>query len=292
MKGLFSLFVALVIAGSLSSQDQFFTSTVVPKKINVSTGTTLEYVEQGRPTGVPIIFLHGITDSWHSFELVLPFLPESVHAFAISLRGHGGSSKPATGYMMKDLSEDVYAFMKKKKIPKAVIVGHSMGSIVAEQFITDHPDMVSKLVLVGAFPYAVEDKDLKNFYDGLMQRKTPIDSTFAAEFQASTITKKIPDWYFNRVVAESMKAPLYVWQQALHGVTQTDFRNALPLIKVPTLILWGDKDTYTLRPAQDLLVSLIPGSELKVYNDTGHALHWEEPEQFADDLLEFVGENY
>ena len=104
MKGLYSFFDVLGIAGNVMSQDQFITPTVVPKKINVSTGTTLEYVEQGRDAGVPIIFLHGITDSWHSFELVLPFLPESIHAFAISLRGHGGSSKPTTGYLMKDFS--------------------------------------------------------------------------------------------------------------------------------------------------------------------------------------------
>jgi pimeloyl-ACP methyl ester carboxylesterase len=183
--------------------------------------------------------------------------------------------------------------MKKKKISKAVIVGHSMGASVALQFVSDHSDMVSKLVLAAAFPYCVDNKELADFYEALMGMKGPaIDSSFAANFQSSTITKAIPDWYFRRVVGESRKVPLHVWQQALYGLTKTDFRKLLPTIKIPTLILWGDKDTYTLRPAQDLIASLIPNSKLKLYNNIGHAIHWEEPEEFADDILEFIGEEY
>ena len=54
------------------------------------------------PSGVPVIFLHGITDSWRSFEGMLPHLPAGVDAYAVSLRGHGGSGLPAHGYRAAD----------------------------------------------------------------------------------------------------------------------------------------------------------------------------------------------
>jgi len=59
----------------------------ITKSVDLSTGVTLQYVEQGAPAGVSVLLLHGLSDSWHSFERVLPHLPESIHAFAITQRG-------------------------------------------------------------------------------------------------------------------------------------------------------------------------------------------------------------
>jgi alpha-beta hydrolase superfamily lysophospholipase len=56
--------------------------------------------------GVPVILLHGITDSWRSFEPVLPHLPASIRAFALSQRGHGDSERPAAGYHPRDFAAD------------------------------------------------------------------------------------------------------------------------------------------------------------------------------------------
>ena len=61
----------------------------------------------------------------------------------------------------------------------------------------------------------------------------------------------------------------------------------LKKIKTPTLILWGDRDFFP-RSEQDSLVSALPNAVLKVYKDTGHALHWERPESFATDLKTFI----
>ena len=72
------------------------TEEPMKKLVSLSTGVRIEYVEQGNAEadGVPVIFLHGVTDSWRSFERVLPLLPPSIHAFALSQRGHGDSSRP------------------------------------------------------------------------------------------------------------------------------------------------------------------------------------------------------
>ena len=82
------------------------TLEITQKRLKLSTGVELAYVEQGDPAGVPVIFLHGITDSWHSFEPVLPHLPETIHAFALSQRGHGEADRPEAGYQPQNFAAE------------------------------------------------------------------------------------------------------------------------------------------------------------------------------------------
>jgi pimeloyl-ACP methyl ester carboxylesterase len=74
------------------------------KSAALSTGVTLPYVEQGDPAGTPVVLLHGITDSWRSFEPVLPYLPDSIRAFALTQRGHGDADRPAAAYHPRHLA--------------------------------------------------------------------------------------------------------------------------------------------------------------------------------------------
>ena len=89
---------------------------------------TMQYVEQGRGDAVPVVALHGVTDSWRSFEPILPHLPATLHFFALTQRGHGDSEAPASGYALVDFADDVVAFLDAQRLERAVIVGHSMGS--------------------------------------------------------------------------------------------------------------------------------------------------------------------
>lgn len=59
-------------------------------------------------------------------------------------------------------------------------------------------------------------------------------------------------------------------------------------MSVPSLIIWGDHDTYALRESQDRLASVIPGAQLVVYGGAGHAVHWEDPATFTADLKSFL----
>src|SRR3712207_4230490 len=100
--------------------------TTVIESVELPNGVKLPYVEQGDPSGVPVVLLHGVTDSWRSFEPVLPHLPASIHAYALTQRGHGDAERPASGYRPQDLAADVAAFMDALGLESAVIVGHSM----------------------------------------------------------------------------------------------------------------------------------------------------------------------
>lgn len=107
--------------------------------VELRSGVRLPYVEQGAPRGTPVLLLHGITDSWRSFERVLPHLPDSIRAFALSQRGHGDADRPTTGYRPQDFAEDLAAFMDALDLGPAVITGHSMGASIAQRFAIDHP---------------------------------------------------------------------------------------------------------------------------------------------------------
>lgn len=262
-------------------------SGLVIKHIKLATGVALEYAEQGEADGVPVIFLHGFTDSWKSFLPILPHLPSSLHVFVLSQRGHGNSSKNATQYRPQDFADDVSAFMQAKGMAEAVIVGHSMGSTNAQCFVTRFPQQAKALVLIGSFadynkPILTE---FKTVIDGL---RDPIDSTFIADFQKSTLTKAIPGRLLQTFIDESCKVPAHVWKGVAAGWQSTTFLQALSLFRKPTLIIWGEKDTYATLNDQVRLRAVLPQSTFVKYEDIGHANHWESPERFARDLVNFI----
>lgn len=276
-----------LLAAALTAQAQSVPTIWAEKQVNLSDGLTLRYVEQGDPAGTPVVFLHGYSDSWHSYELVLPHLPPSVHAYALSQRGHGNSSKPAVGYHPDDFAADVVAFMDRLRIRRAVVVGHSMGGTVAQAFALRHPERVHALVLVGSFA-DFNKESMREMSKVVAGFTDPVSTGFGREFQRSSLHRPIPEAFFETMVAESGKLPARVWQGVLAGLLRVDFSGKLKTLRVPTLLVWGDRDAMALRDDQYRLQSAIAGSKLLVYEGTGHAVHWEEPERFAKDLVEFL----
>ncbi|HEY0679679.1 MAG TPA: alpha/beta hydrolase [Chitinophagaceae bacterium] len=274
--------------GTSAPPRTFKAGSHIVRTIDLPTNVKLEYVEQGDANGVPVIFLHGITDSWHSFESVLSYLPKNIHAFAISQRGHGDSEQPSSDYQPKDFANDVAAFIKKKNLGSAIVVGHSMGGMVAQQFAVLHPKLLKGLVIIDSDAYFKENPGMPEFYQEVLKLTGSIDKKFMDDFQAATLAKPIDSAYFKLLVAEGMKCPVRVFQAALKGLIETDLSADIKKITAPTLIFWGDKDGFCLRNGQDKMANAIKGSKLIIYEGTGHALHWEEPQRFVGDLTQFI----
>jgi pimeloyl-ACP methyl ester carboxylesterase len=272
-----------VAAGHLADGDPVVRSIALP------TGVTLEYAEQGRPDGIPVVLLHGYTDSRHSWNLVLPRLPGRYRVYAISQRGHGESSKPVDAYRVADFAGDVGAFLDAKGIDRAIIVGHSMGSMVAQQFTIDNPNRVQALVLTGAFYVRRDNPILVDFWNqAISTLPDQVDRQFVLDFQTSTVTKPLAPEFFATILGETGRLPGYVWRNAFREILRTDLTAGVGTIKAPTLIIWGDKDTYSVRDDQDSLVTKIRGAKLLTYEGIGHAANWEVPERFASDLVAFL----
>lgn len=92
--------------GPAAGAGDFLSKRRETRSIELDTGVTLRYVEHGEPSGVVVIFLHGLSDSWLSFEPVLEHLPCWIRAFALSQRGHGDSDRPARGYAPREFAAD------------------------------------------------------------------------------------------------------------------------------------------------------------------------------------------
>ena len=253
----------------------------------LSDGTRLPYVEQGDPAGTPVVFLHGITDSLRSFDLVRPHLPREIRAFALTQRGHGDADRPATGYHPEEMARDVVDVLDGLEIERAVLVGHSMGSVISHLIAARQPQRVRGLVLVAAFPRYRGKPGMKELVDAVMQLTEPVDPRFAREFQESTIARPLPPGFLDMAVAESLKLPARVWHAVFGAMLKLD-PPPLESVVAPTLMIWGDRDAIVTRADQDELMARIRGARLIVYEGTGHALHWEEPARFAADVTAFV----
>ena len=246
----------------------------------LNNGIRLSYVEQGAHEGAPVLFLHGLTDSSFSFSPVLPLLGSDVRAIAPDQRGHGNSDKPQEGYTVDDLAADAVALLDVLQIPSAIVVGHCMGSFVAQQIAVRAPERIARLLLVSSgSPQNVAIYSLRNAVANLTD---PVPEEFCREFQMSTMWRPLSQDFIDAVVKGSSKVPLRVWTGCLDGM----LRHAPPLehIACPTTLLWGDRDSVFSREEQEELCSRIPGAELRIATGVGHAYHWEAPGQFLTEL--------
>jgi pimeloyl-ACP methyl ester carboxylesterase len=254
--------------------------------VELSGGVRLPFVEQGDDDGVPVLMLHGVTDSWRSFAPVLPHLPSWIHAYAITQRGHGDASRPAR-YALDDFATDVVGFMDALGLASAVVVGHSMGTIVASRLAADHPDRVDGLVLACAAttfvtPDTVEMSRELHAMDG------SVDLDFIREFQVGTMATEPSPEFLEMVVGESARLPIEVWRGAWDDAVLADYAGDLPRIAAPTLVTWGDQDNFCSREEQSKLVAAIPNSRIRVHEGRGHAVHWDDPAAFAGDVATFA----
>lgn len=265
--------------------DQLIQSRLATRTL--PSGVRLHYAEQGDPAGPGVLLLHGFTDSWFSWSAVMPLLSPAFHVVAISQRGFGDSNRPESGYSIDDYATDVLAFMDAAGMTTATVVGHSMGSWIAQRVASLAPSRVERLMLVGssAGPIAAVE-ELAALAETLVD---PVSEQVIRDFQSSTLAQPVTDAFFEQVVAESGKVPARVWRGVIAG-WQTDQRWADParLRSMPVRIIWGDQDAYFIRAEQDALCAALPHADLIVYQGTGHTPQWEQPERFARDLEAFL----
>jgi pimeloyl-ACP methyl ester carboxylesterase len=257
--------------------------------IKLPSGITLHYAVQGPPGGTPVVLLHGIGDSWRSYELVLPHLPERYRVVAVTFRGHGWSDRPDSGYRREDYAADVSQLLGALDLRNVTLVGHSLGSFVAQEVAAAGGGRVDRLVLVGSAAGGVREEGIRTeARKAFEQVQDPMDAVFARDFQASTAHRPLPAVFFETMAAEIRRVPARVWKEAAGSITSGAPYEKVRAIQARTLLIWGDRDALMSRADQDDLVARIPGAKLLVYRDTGHAPHWEQPERFARDLAAFV----
>ncbi len=257
--------------------------------IEVAPGLKLPYVETGDPSGFPVLFLHGITDSWRSFEPLFPFIGPGVRAIAFTQRGHGDADKPLDGYNWESVSADIRAVLDRLGIDKAVIAGHSYGSQVAMHVAVRYPERMRGLVLMGAFTPQPGLPSLQSLWDEVFDPVTdPISSELTWEFQVSTVAGPAVPGILETASAESQKVPARVWKAAFAPLLTMAILNQLHRVPAPVRLIWGENDEMALCSDQAALLNAFRQAELITHRGAGHAMHWEDPERVANEISEFV----
>ena len=157
------------------------------------TGTVdLHYVAASE-VGPPLLFLHGVTSHWQSSFPVMPAFALRWQLYALDLRGHGRSGRAAGTYRIVDYAADVVAFLRQRVTRPTVIVGHSLGAIIALAVASDAPELVRALVL--------EDPPLGPFWDQ-SARERPEFARFSATLALFREQPSLAE--VNRFVAETV----------------------------------------------------------------------------------------
>jgi non-heme chloroperoxidase len=208
---------------------------------------------------------------------------------AFDQRGHGDAERPACCYEIEDLVADAVAFLDAVGVERATVVGHSGGSFTARGVAEAHPERVARLVLIGSAVTPLKDVT-RELQAAVHTLEDPVPDEFAREFQAANIHVLLPEAFFERAVAESLKLPARVWKRALDGLLAVDDAGDLGQITAPTLLMWGERDGFFFREEVEELAAAIPGARLLTYPETGHAVQWERPERVAHDLDAFMRE--
>ena len=261
------------------------------KQLILPDGNTMEYVR--RPGGdEPIVLIHGYADSWYSFKGVMDFLPDNFAVFAPSLIGHGRSSKPKQTYSIEGYGADILEFMRLMGVPRSAIVGHSMGTFVAQSIALSNPDIISNLVLI-ASAVTADNAVLRSVYNETLKFKDPVPSDFVWSFQGGTCVGPVdPSMSMEGLVNESSLLPAHIWSSALKGLIEyraADFDSqTLRSLRAPTLLLGGSKDEIFDEAAQRKLADALPNSEIWLDPYCGHSPNWEKSQQTAAQIAEFV----
>jgi len=267
------------------------------RTMRLSDGVEIAYLERGNPSGPPVVLIHGYTDSARDWAPLIPYLPPQWHLIVVDIRGHGRSSKPECCYSRLDFAYDIKLLLDGLKIPKADIIGHSLGSIIAQTFAEYWPERTRRLVLIsstGGWPpdlprthpqldYAAEIRKLKEPLDP--------DSPFMIAWWDSP-THVDPD--LNRRQREdAARIPLRVWLAVLdealsadHGYE--DLQSTLPRLVAPTLLIWGSRDPLMEEPVRQSLRRALPAAQVKVFEGLGHNPFWEDPAGVAQVIERFL----
>lgn len=258
--------------------------------LRAANGLRFAYTEQGAREGLPLLLLHGYSDTHRSFDLLRPHLPESRRVIALTQRGHGRSHKPETGYAIADFAADIPAFLDALGIERAVLVGHSMGAAVALQAAAAHPSRTAGLVLLNAFADFRGNPGVAELYDAVTGFADPVDPEFVLEFQESCFNAPIPQRFLDLVISESLRCPAHVWRAAIEGMLAFDPIAAARCVHAPALLLRGELDAFVSDSDLFALRDALPSARTFTLTGIGHTPHWEAPRETAQRFSGFLGE--
>ncbi|MDQ6915335.1 MAG: alpha/beta fold hydrolase [Actinomycetota bacterium] len=262
-------------------------------------GRRVHYADLGEGDDPPVVFVHGLAGCWQNFLENLPDTAQRRRAIALDLPGFGRSELSPGEVSITNYAGTVERLCDALELGPVVAVGNSMGGFVAADLALHFPARVERLALVAAA--GISHADL---------RREPVRTIMRVGAEVATLGARRIEWFLTRprlrqaayawVVRHPTRlAPDLLWEQAqgqgapaymlaIDAIAGYDFRDRLPEIGCPTLVVQGTDDMVVpLRDAYEF-ERLIPRSKTLIMRDTGHLPMLERAATFNRALREFV----
>ncbi len=258
------------------------------QRITLPNGIELAYLELGNPRGKPLLLLHGYTDTSRTWSLLVPYL-DRFRLIIPDQRGHGASAAPECCYGTIQMADDARLLLDELKIDRTAVAGHSMGSMVAIALAADRPARVDRIVLIGstAFPPVRRGDWL---WTNVAELKWPLDrnSKFLREWHPANQPTPVDPVFAEAAMEEILEIQPQVWRGVMRELAEVPVARHAADIQAPVLILSGGADPLFPPEHHQALVKAIPGASAHVYPGLGHNPLWEQPQDVARRITEFV----
>lgn len=251
-------------------------------------GTRLHYCVDGPDGGLPVVFANSLGTDLRVWDAMLPLLPKGLRIVRYDKRGHGLSESFPAPYAMDDHVADLAALLDTLGISGAVVVGLSIGGLIAQGLAASRPDLVRALVLMdtahrigtaeswNARIEAIRSGGLESIADAVMER------WFSAAFR-ETRADDVLGWR-NMMV----RTPVEGYIGSCTAIRDTDYGVEAAALSVPTLALCGSNDLATPPDLVRATAALIPGARFELIDGPGHLPPVEAPERTAELVAGFV----
>lgn len=273
----------------------------------------LHYVTQGE--GELVILLHSVMEFWYSWRYQIPALARRFRVVVPDLRGCNDSEKPATGYDLDTLSQDISGLISALGYSRAHVIGHAWGGTLAWHLAQTTPETVNRLaILNGAHPQQFRRLLLSNLDQlrrswRLLAMQTPgvpewlIEQNLPGFVQSFFQNQAVRKGAFSTQNAEiyqaalgkpgAIAAALQYYRQLLSLPSWfNSWRAPIEPIDVPTLVLWGEEDTFFSQALLDNVASLVRAPlQLRQIPQCGHWIQQEVPQTVNRELLKFLCES-
>jgi pimeloyl-ACP methyl ester carboxylesterase len=263
-------------------------------------GRRVNYVDIGEGSETPVLFIHGLSGCWQNFLENIPFIAQTRRVIAPDMPGFGESEMPAQRISIELYARVVETLCERLGLDAVVAVGNSMGGFIAAELAIKHPQRVERLVLISAAGisssnvYRAPALTVGRIGAAVMANQTVDNRHIAARPRSRQMALALvarhprllaPEVAYEALLRGANKPGFY---DALRACIEYDFRERLPDIGCPTLIVWGENDTILSVRDADEYEKLIPSTRKVVMRDTGHVPQVERPAAFNELLLDFL----
>ena len=267
-------------------------------------GTRLHYIEAG--SGKPLVMIPGWSQTAAQFRAQLAGLSDRYRVIAIDMRGHGESDKPDHGYRIQRLSADVHEFLTANGLTNVTLAGHSMGcSVIWGYWELYGKDRLAKLILIDQMPmittnpiWSEQEKidagailDKESLYSVTNSLAGPDGVKTTEGFITGMFNKDYSREELAWVIKQNLKMPREYAARLLYDHATNDWRDVIPRINIPTLVVGGKASLVGWR-SQVWIGSQIPGSRTEIFEENeggNHFMFMENPEKFNRIVKEFNG---